>query len=79
MEESVAYSSKTNPSPAFQHKRTSSRFKPGGSNSTNGLVSSPHHDQSMTLSSNGPDVETHPSNSAFRHGLSPLNTRNLVM
>ena len=56
----------------MEESGNSSRLQPGGSNSTNGLAFLPHHDIDL-------NVENNSSSSASRHGLSPLNTRNLVM
>jgi len=77
MEESAAYSS--NPSPKSHHRKSSSRFKPGGSNSTNRVVPLSYHDQPVTSTSNGLNADDLYSNSGFRRGVSPLSTRSLVM
>jgi len=75
MEGSAAYSSNPNLSPKSQHKRGSSRFTPGGSNSTDGVVSSSYHDQPTTSTSNDLNVDDPHSSSGFRRGVTSEHTQ----
>jgi len=76
MEESAAYLSNPNPSPKSQYRGSSSRFKPGDSNSTNRVVSLSYREPTHDVNLN---VEDPHSNSGFRRGVQPLSVRGLVI